>query len=211
MRSMACVLLGCALLCGARSSSASPNYAPELKKLLALTAEPSCEVCHKDQYGGDRTIDKAFGKALQRSGAAGDNDLASLRAAVARSEREQQDSDGDGVADLDELRDGSNPNRSDREPLPPPVGGSGSGGATAGAAGAGGAPPEPEGGAPPAEPSPPRDPVIPNELPSPQTGCALSGPPKMSGVAETLDLSLALLCLGVWISRRARARVGSAD
>jgi hypothetical protein len=169
----------------------SPNYAPEIQARLSLGAPPSCTICHATELGGDNTVNKPFGVSIQRLGAAGDNDLGALRRALSSADEEATDSDGDGVTDLDELRDGSDPNRVDREP-PMAAGGAG------GESGFGGEdsipdPPDPSGPVP--------------DLPIPQTGCALKGGNASRHDGGSLFWLLVALCAAA--VRRHRRSVGA--
>ena len=159
---------------------ASPDYPAALSDLLELDRTPACTLCHSDDIGGENTVTTRFGKTLLALGAEGKSQN-SLRSAVTDSESENYDSDSDGVGDVQELLDGSDPNRIDREP------------------------PEPDGSAgSPGEGSPaPQAPPSLSDVPLAQTGCSWGARPS-TGSAPAL---LCLLLLGA-CRRRRRRRIG---
>lgn len=101
-------------LCGtATHAAASDSYPDDIKRKLSLSelpvAPPSCTLCHSDDEGGAKSVVKPFGLSLMRAGATGGH-LPSLLAALDVLEDEGEDSDGDGIPDIAELRAGSDPN-----------------------------------------------------------------------------------------------------
>lgn len=109
-----------ALLCvlGARPAHASPGYPGQLSKDLGLPCAPPCTVCHRDRNGGLYTVDKPFGLSMYAAGLRGQSPDG-LRAAEKslESTTPPTDSDGDGVGDIQELKDGTDPNSSDNANL----------------------------------------------------------------------------------------------
>jgi hypothetical protein len=92
------------------SSLASSNFPGEVATLLGGdTRPPSCTVCHQSNAGGFGTVTTPHGVALMDAGLMAGN-LASLRVALDALRRDSTDSDGGGVADVDELVAGSDPN-----------------------------------------------------------------------------------------------------
>lgn len=126
---------GAALVVSA-PARASEVFPPEIQQELELEAEPSCTICHATTAGGLKTVVKPLGIKLQSRGLLYRN-LPSLRIALSALEAEGSDVDGDGVSDIDELRDGTDPNvsSSGKAPLVPDYGctvGSGPGSAGSG-------------------------------------------------------------------------------
>lgn len=210
---------------------ASESYPATIKSTLKLKTVPECTLCHANNLGGANTVVTKFGLSLQKRGVTGRSNVRSLTSALSKEESDPVDSDGDSVFDLEELRDGSNPNVVDREPPPPPPPPPGEGG-SAGAMESGGVGSvpghDPEGGTTSASgggsssggvasggrtssggataPEEPELPEIP-EIPPLQTGCSL-GAATPSGISCLVALSL----IGLLRSRRARRlRSGSED
>jgi MYXO-CTERM domain-containing protein len=90
---------------------ASTSYPPHLRSVVGLSYTPDCTLCHSSELGGDGTAVKPFGVSMLRLGALGNDNLASLTSALEADRRDRVDSDEDEVADIDELRQGSDPNR----------------------------------------------------------------------------------------------------
>ncbi len=95
---------------------ASQSYPGELQSQLDMECAPTCTLCHQDQNGGAGTATKPFAEALIDNGLK-KNDEASLRAAIEAADGEGVDTDGDGVVDIEELREGPDPNVSGAVPL----------------------------------------------------------------------------------------------
>jgi cytochrome c551/c552 len=106
------------VLFAARAASASPSYPGALKTDLGLPNAPSCTVCHEAATDPVGPADTLFAKAMEARGLVGNDDVASLAAAIKKMEADNVDSDGDGAEDLDELYWGGDPNHADL-----PVGG----------------------------------------------------------------------------------------
>jgi hypothetical protein len=116
----ALVLFGVALVAlVAPDARASVTYPAELLKHWELQtlpgAPPYCTLCHTTDSGGTGTATKPFGRALLAAGALGNN-VPSFDGALDALEAAGNDSDRDGVSDLDELRAGTPPNEG--EPVP---------------------------------------------------------------------------------------------
>jgi hypothetical protein len=105
--------LGAALLWTA-SGQASPMYPGALKDdIKALTGldmpcTPPCTLCHADLQGGRGTVIKPFGVSMMNNGLTY-QDTASLARALTAVKAKAVDSDGDGVADIDEISVGHDP------------------------------------------------------------------------------------------------------
>jgi hypothetical protein len=97
---------------------ASEVFPPKIRETLGLTADPACTICHATDEGEDGTVVKPFGISMQRLGVTGDSDTQKLVAALAAAESRQLDSDFDGVPDVTELREGSDPNDGVTLPIP---------------------------------------------------------------------------------------------
>ena len=98
-----------AAVLSAASAAASPSYPGLLQTDLGLEQPPPCTVCHASDSGGTGTATKPFGEAMQGFGLRGATP-GSLEPAIKASENAHWDSDGDGVTDIDELQDGTDPN-----------------------------------------------------------------------------------------------------
>jgi len=110
---LAGVLAAVFVLLPARPASASPTYPGQLQKDLGMPCAPPCTFCHRDQNGGLYTVDKPFGLSMYGAGLRGQSPDG-LRAAETTLESANPpiDSDGDGVPDIQELKDGTDPNSS---------------------------------------------------------------------------------------------------
>jgi hypothetical protein len=103
------------------SVQASPNYPDELQRMLDIPCTPVCTVCHTDSLGGRGTVSQPFGIDMRKARLV-DQDTESLKYAVqaldtvGEIDERYRDADKDGVLDIDELRQGTNPN-GDADPL----------------------------------------------------------------------------------------------
>lgn len=88
---------------------ASQEFPPHIDDTLTLGYEPVCTICHQTLTGGFGTVVQEFGQAMQARGLVA-GDLTSLENALAALDAEGSDVDGDGVGDIQELRNGSDPN-----------------------------------------------------------------------------------------------------
>lgn len=118
MRVFAAFLLTCAF---AGTAAASPSFPPEMDAHLSLGYEPVCTICHQTLTGGLGTVVQPFGVKMQSRGLVAAN-LETLRTALNALEAEGSDVDEDGIGDIQELRDGTDPNSSGAFEDPPEYG-----------------------------------------------------------------------------------------
>lgn len=116
-RGVAAIVFACAL-CFAAPVFAVPDFSRLLREELGLEQQPSCTFCHARKAGGLAT-DTAFGAALKDRGFARKEGVSSLRAALRALDEQGIDSDGDGMADVEELRSEGNPNDASDAGRPP--------------------------------------------------------------------------------------------
>lgn len=91
-----------------RPALAVPRFTGVIAGQLGLHYEPPCSVCHQMSKTGASTVTTAFGYALKARGfTEGD---ATLSAALTRLAADRTDSDGDGVDDVTELKNDTDPN-----------------------------------------------------------------------------------------------------
>ena len=96
-------------------------FPPEIRDTLSLDYVPVCTICHQTMAGGFETATRPFGQMMQdRLLVAGD--LTSLNNALAALDGENSDVDEDGVEDIQELRDGTDPNSAGDVEDPPEYG-----------------------------------------------------------------------------------------
>jgi hypothetical protein len=95
------------VLC-ASPALAVPRFPGVIASELGLSYEPPCSVCHLSNKTGAPTVTTPFGYALKARGfSEGDDTLSS---ALTRLAADHTDSDGDGVDDVTELRNDTDPN-----------------------------------------------------------------------------------------------------
>ncbi|HET6984586.1 MAG TPA: hypothetical protein VFI53_20750 [Myxococcaceae bacterium] len=110
MRTPPLLLLG--LVVGAPlAARATPDFPAAIARDLQLSAPPPCTICHATDQGGAGTVVKPFGKYLVSRGLV-PFDESSLATALAAAAGEQHDSNGDGISDIDALKQGLDPNGS---------------------------------------------------------------------------------------------------
>ncbi len=110
------VTMGAACLLFPAKAVASPGYPTEIFDAIDMDCPPPCAVCHQDQTGGAGTATKVFADAMVNEGLEGEND-GSVKPALEALDAAGTDSDGDGVGDLSELKQGRNPNISGDSPI----------------------------------------------------------------------------------------------
>lgn len=97
-----------ALTLASGAVQASPTFPAYLQEKLNMPCAPQCVLCHQTAAGGRGTATKPFGFAVISNGAVA-TDTASLGQAVDLVEAAHTDSDGDGMFDIPELREGRDP------------------------------------------------------------------------------------------------------
>jgi len=93
------------------AARATPNFPAAIARDLQLSAPPPCTICHATNAGGTGTVVKPFGKYLLSRGLA-PFDENSLAGALGAAAGERHDTDGDGILDVDALKQGLDPNGS---------------------------------------------------------------------------------------------------
>jgi uncharacterized protein (TIGR03382 family) len=88
---------------------ATPSFPGAIGANLGLATEPSCTLCHQGVTARG-TVVTPFGTAMREAGLVA-YDEASLRNALTTLETQRADSNGDGEADIAQLRAGEDPNR----------------------------------------------------------------------------------------------------
>lgn len=103
-------VIATAMLSNSAPALASVSFPPVIQSELSLARAPECTLCHRTEVGGFGTVTRPFGRTMMTQfGLMGAN-VAALRSALSGSEAAKLDSDGDGAADIDELRAGTDPN-----------------------------------------------------------------------------------------------------
>jgi len=99
------------VLTSAPRAFASLPFPEDIKTQLMLTGDPPpCTYCHLTLIGGLMTVTKPFGRNLQTKYGVTQQDLVGLRNAIMQADANRDDVDGDGVTDINELRQGTDPN-----------------------------------------------------------------------------------------------------
>ena len=92
------------------SAYALPDYPKYLQAAASTPCLPHCNVCHRDDNAGSGTVDRPFGVSLERIGHLRGGGRSDVARAIDALRAQKTDSDGDGVADTDELSAGEDPN-----------------------------------------------------------------------------------------------------
>ncbi|AKT36110.1 thrombospondin type 3 repeat-containing protein [Chondromyces crocatus] len=92
----------------AGQAHATPNFPPRIQSELGLDAAPDCSICHQGSATAG-TVTTPFGESMLSRGLV-PYDEDSLVLALQALEGAGKDSDGDGVPDIEELRQGTDPN-----------------------------------------------------------------------------------------------------
>jgi hypothetical protein len=91
------------------AARATGNFPKAIARDLQLSSPPHCTICHATPHGGAGTVVKPFGKYLVSRGLVAFNED-SLAGALAAAAAERHDTDGDGITDIDALKQGLDPN-----------------------------------------------------------------------------------------------------
>ncbi|MEO7032974.1 MAG: thrombospondin type 3 repeat-containing protein [Polyangiaceae bacterium] len=92
------------------AAHAKEEFPGQIENQYKLGYQPPCSVCHTADNTGSATPRTAFALALRSRGLTGSNQTLSI--ALKQLEADGVDSDGDGVTDIQELKDGTDPNSS---------------------------------------------------------------------------------------------------
>ena len=105
------VLVALSLSSGARASDVFPD---EIKAQLMLDQAPLCTICHQTLIGGSKTVTKPFGIHMMTAHNLKAGDVAGLHKAIsdcqAAGTDPAHDSDNDGIPNITELIQGTDPN-----------------------------------------------------------------------------------------------------
>jgi len=106
------------------TAAANPKYPAIVYNELGLDVAPACTLCHRDNLGGLKTVEKPFGLEVMARGLTGTNGEQVLPGILddMASEDPPSDVDGDGVGDIQELQDGTDPNVAGSTLEPPQYG-----------------------------------------------------------------------------------------
>lgn len=88
---------------------ASDEFPLVIAEVVGAAEPPPCTICHATLAGGTGTVVKPFGRHM-RERRLTENDIDSLKNALAAIQGERYDTDGDGIPDYDELKAGTDPN-----------------------------------------------------------------------------------------------------
>jgi hypothetical protein len=98
-----------AVVLAAQAAGASPEYPTAIGEHLALLYNPPCSLCHVEAKTGPGTGETPFARSARAHGLeAGDIRLVSI--ALDALAQDGTDSDRDGIADIQELLAGTDPN-----------------------------------------------------------------------------------------------------
>jgi hypothetical protein len=102
-------LLAAATLGAAPGAWASSAFPGQIQQELGMSCAPPCTLCHRDNQGGLGTAGKPFADQMVTAGLEA-REPDRIRPALDALEAAATDSDGDGVPDVEELRQERDPN-----------------------------------------------------------------------------------------------------
>jgi hypothetical protein len=109
--------IAASLLLSASSAQASGGYPAAIAAKFSVT-QPQCTLCHNNPAGGGGTATQPFALTMKsKYGLTGGGALAALQTGL---DANTDDTDGDGVGDVDEIKAGGDPNVSGGTPVEPP-------------------------------------------------------------------------------------------
>lgn len=88
-------------------AEAKPNFPSQIQQHLGLNQEPTCLVCHGSKQGGG-PVTQPFGLAMLNAGLTSSGN-ASLTGALDKLAADKTDSNGDGIPDIEGLKQGVEP------------------------------------------------------------------------------------------------------
>jgi MYXO-CTERM domain-containing protein len=91
------------------AARATPTFPTVIQQTLGAVSAPACNVCHKGGVTQIGTVTTSFGVAMRDRGLVA-YDESSLKTALAKMETDKVDSNGNGVTDIEELKQGKDPN-----------------------------------------------------------------------------------------------------
>jgi hypothetical protein len=108
----------------AAPARATPDFPAVIQQVVGSAAPPPCTICHNNPNGGLGTVTTVFGLYMRSRGLV-PYDENSLRNALAAASAEQHVSNAEGIADVQALREGLDPNvglgaAPTQSQLPPP-------------------------------------------------------------------------------------------
>lgn len=108
-------------LFAASIAEAKPTFPSQIQEHLGLNQEPTCLLCHGSKQGGG-PVTQSFGLAMLDAGLTSSGS-ASLTGALDKLEANKTDSNGDGIPDIEGLKQGVEPLAS-KDPIEYGCGGS---------------------------------------------------------------------------------------
>jgi hypothetical protein len=100
------------------SARATENFPGTISAALGTDVDPPCTLCHATALGQKGNVVRPFGTRVLAYGLT-PNDADSLKVILGKMREAHDDSDRDGVSDIDELTQGTDPNINDVTGLPP--------------------------------------------------------------------------------------------
>jgi hypothetical protein len=90
-------------------ANATPSFPAMVQQFVGAPSPPACTICHDNPSGGLGTVTTTFGMYLRSRGLVA-FDESSLRTALMADAAEQHVSNGEGIPDIQALREGLDPN-----------------------------------------------------------------------------------------------------